>query len=171
MLFLRLVFVISVIDKKTSAAGALSRRNVAPAVANHIAGGQIDIKFASGIEQQARLRFATGAPISVDMRAHLDRIERKFCHQPVVHLRKHHRGLLAGRQVGLVGDDDIEKSSFAKFQQRVGNARQNFKFFQCDRRKRLAVAHESAVDHSIAIQKNGPPRWWARPSHHLVAIC
>src|SRR5579871_928623 len=62
-------FAIAVINEHGLAAGALAGFHVAPAVADDVTRGQVDIPTACGIEEQSGLRFAAGAMIAVVMRA------------------------------------------------------------------------------------------------------
>ncbi len=106
----------------------LTSRDIAPAVAHHEAVTEIDIEFLCSLKQQTGLRLAAGAVISIDMTTNLDRVYGQFGFQSLMQGIKIFTALLAGRDIGLIGNNDVEKSVLAQTAQRGGYAGQQFKF-------------------------------------------
>src|SRR5580658_5796414 len=65
----RTLFGVAVVDENGAAAGAMAGFDVAPAVANDVAGFKIDVPDPGGFEQQAGLGFSAGAAGGVVVRA------------------------------------------------------------------------------------------------------
>lgn len=67
------------------------------------------------------------------------------------------KSLLAGRDIGLIGNYDVQKSVLAQTAQRGGNSGQQLKFRSMRWRVRFAIAHQRAVDYAVAIQEYCAP--------------
>lgn len=78
--------------------------------------------------QQARLRLAAGAAIGIDMAADLESIYGQFLLQLRMQNIKIFTSLLAGRDIRLIGDHNVQKSVLAQTAQCRGNPGQQFEF-------------------------------------------
>src|ERR1700722_16674560 len=63
-------------------------------------------------------------------------------------------GLGAAGDIGLVGDYKQSESVRLQVEQRRRNLGQQFEFFHSGRRKRLAIAHYSAVEDAVAVEED-----------------
>src|SRR5882762_2593563 len=104
------LFAVAVVDEEIRTPRRLARRHVPPAVAHHEAPLEIDAEFAYGLEEHSRLRFAALAAIDVAVVADFDIIEREFIPKTLVNEFDRLDLQLSGGHVGLVGDDDVQKS-------------------------------------------------------------
>ena len=70
------------IDKDRPAARAVSGFHVAPAVSHDVAGWQVDIPSARGVQQQPRPRLAAGAVRGIVVRTNPDVVQIQIALQP-----------------------------------------------------------------------------------------
>ena len=89
------------------------------------------------------------------MAAYPDAVNGKIVHQTGVHCIKHLTTQIAGCDIRLIGDDNVEKARRPHLQQRCRDAWQDFKIIQADRSERFARANEGSVDDAVPIQEDG----------------
>src|SRR5580693_8877759 len=81
---------IPMVDEDGPAAGAVTGLHVAPAIADDVAGRQVNIPIARGIQQQARARLAASAARGIVVRTNADVVQIQVTLQAAVdfsHLR------------------------------------------------------------------------------------
>ena len=71
----------------------------------------------------------------------------------------------SARDVRLVGHDDQQEARLAQRRKRLPDARQNLKFGDAGGRIGLAVAHEGAIEHPVAIEEHGASHGRTADSH------
>ena len=76
--------------------------------------------------------------------------------------------LRAAAYVGLVGDHDEEKFRCLKPRTAVGNVVIEFEILESGRRMGLTVADNGPVEHAVAIEEDGPSRYFVL-SHFVSA--
>src|SRR5688572_30762508 len=149
-------FVVPALYQNRPASGRTPRFDIAPPVANHHRGAEIDIPVARGVSEHARLRFAAGAGVGVGVIADADVIDRERCAQ--VGVDRFHRRLRlpAGADVGLIGDHNDAETRLLQRVHCIGHARQELELGHAPGRIGLAIPDRRAIDHSVAIEKHGP---------------
>jgi len=131
--------------------------HISPAIANHPAFRQINVQFARGAQQHARLRLAAVAigQTLARVKTNLHAVNGKLLDQMRVNCFHEFLFQGAASDIRLVRRNDQQKSGGFQFRAGAGNFGKEFKFIQVSRREWLAVAFQRAVDDTVAIQKNG----------------
>src|SRR5208337_4661668 len=157
------LFGVAVVDEDRATAGAVAGFDVAPTVANNIAGLQIDIPNAGRFEQQARLRLAAGATRGVVVRAEAHAVQLQEALQALVHLGDLFGRDQATRDVRLICDQDQREPSLAQSAAGFANARQQSKIGEGRGRVWFALAQDGAIHDAVAIQKHGTAHYYILP--------
>jgi hypothetical protein len=98
------------VDKHRTAAGCFAGLDIACPVPDHEAGIQTDIELPGGGEDEPWLRLAAGALRLTRVRAHLDEVDGQLAHEGAMHLCDRFWFDQTHTHVGLVCNDDEEKS-------------------------------------------------------------
>jgi|HubBroStandDraft_6_1064221.scaffolds.fasta_scaffold846703_2 hypothetical protein len=159
----RSLFAVVEIDKDGSASRRRPGFDIAGAIPDHVALGEIDPQFPGRIDQHARLRLAAVAVIARGVEACDDRINRHCPAQPRMHLLDDIPGDQTFADVRLVGNDDQHVTRSLEARERFGDAGEEAVIFQPARRKAAAIAEFRNDQHAVTIEKNR-----ARHSHHFV---
>jgi hypothetical protein len=151
--------------------GAGPAVHIAPAVADHPALREVEMKGGGGIVQHARLGLAAASlgvgPALAGRDAGLDaRDGRQQFLQVGVHRRDHGEAQGAAPDIGLVGGDDQHIAGRVEPGTRCDGIRVEREFLQRDRRAGFALAHDGQVQGAIAVEKNCTPR-----SHRTPTLC
>src|SRR6185503_11674122 len=149
--------IVPAIDENRDTSGRASRRDVAPAIANHVAARQGDSELPRGGEHHAGFWFSAVARVSIVVRAYPDVIERKRRTEGGVHCVEGGVRQGAARDLGLVGDNDEKEAGRPKACQCFLNAGKDFQLFDICRRERPAAADDRPVDDAVAIYEDGAP--------------
>src|SRR5882762_2070034 len=104
------LFAVAVVDEEIRTPRRLARPHVPPAVAHHEAPFEVDAEFERGLEQHSRLRFAALTAVGVAVVADFDVIERELVLKTLVNGLDRLDLQLSGGDIGLVRDDDVQKS-------------------------------------------------------------
>ena len=115
------MFAIAVVDENGAATGAVPRLDVAPAVADNIAGGKIDVPALRSLDQQARLRLAAFAVSLVVVRADANVIQLQVVLQAHIYFRDLPGGDCASGDIGLVGDENERETGLAQLAARFAD--------------------------------------------------
>ncbi len=99
------------VDPNGAAACSRACIDVAPTVANQIAPHDIDAVPGSSLEEQAGQGFAAVAAIRIIVVADEKIVEREMGGQEAVYLFDVFAGGGSAADIGLIGDDDQEKSA------------------------------------------------------------
>jgi hypothetical protein len=94
------------IDQECTAPSRVTSDDIAPAIANHEAIGQIDLVYLSRLQEHTGLRLTAIAAILVVVEAGEDRRERQLRGYALVNLLNCFTRLGAARDIRLVGDHD-----------------------------------------------------------------
>lgn len=151
-------FGVTVVDENGLAAGGVAAIDVAPAIADHEAGSEVDVAFGGGAEEHAGRGLAEVGGGVAGVPGDFDAVERKFAEQESVHGFDGFAGLGAAADVGLIGGDDEEKAVLAQQAAGFGDAGEDDEIGERLGRKRFAGAHFGTVQHAIAIEENGAAR-------------
>lgn len=151
-------FGVGVVDEHGLAAGGVAAVDIAPAIADHVAGGEFDPAFRGGAEEHAGGGLAEFRGLVAGVPGDFDAVEGQFAEEESVHGFHGFTGLSAAADIGLVGGDNEKKAVFAQEAAGFGDAGEDIEFGERLRRKRLAVAHFGAVEDAVAIEKDGAAR-------------
>src|SRR5215472_12382974 len=95
-------FAVASIDEDRGAPRSAACLDIAPAIANHEAGLQVDIVPASSLEQQARHGLAARTLIRINMRTDENIIQPHRTSQPTMHCVKFALRQLTGSNIRLI---------------------------------------------------------------------
>jgi hypothetical protein len=159
----RSLLLVAVVDEDGPRAGGASRFDVAPPVADHHAGAEVDVPALRGVHEHAGSGLAARAAVGVVVRADHDLGDR----QPVRHDRVHgvdlRPGAGAARDVGLVRDDDEEPTRVREPATGVAGSGEHDDILGPTGRVGASVADRGGVEHAVAVEEHGPTR---RRRHH-----
>src|SRR5579883_151493 len=158
---------ITEIEKYSTASGLRAGVNVAPAVADHEAGGEIDIEIARRGLEHPRFRLAALAGIGAVMIADVDRVERHGSSQDGMNLFEGFAALSPAGEIGLVGDDNQQESRLAKPHESRPGARRDAELRYRARWIRLPIPNQGCIQDSIPIEEDGASQ--RTPSHFVCA--
>lgn len=103
---LRRTLGIVMVEEDGAAPGGRTGIDVAPAVANQKAVGQVDVVTGGSFQQQSGFRFPAIAGVAVVVPADEEIIERQGGGDGSIHPFDRSAGLVAPSDVGLIGNDD-----------------------------------------------------------------
>src|SRR6185312_13753990 len=136
--------VVAAVDEDGAAAGASAGLDVAPAVADHVAGRQVDRVGLGRLEQEAGVGLAPQAVVAV-LVADQDGGDRHLGQEPVVHRLHHLAALGAAGDVGLIRGADEQEAGVTELPRRPDGAREDLELLQRRRGTGAAVADDGAV--------------------------
>lgn len=149
-------FIVVVVDEHGPAPRRLAAIDVPPAISHHPTASEVDVQCLRRREQHSGLRFAAvtfhGAARVV---ANLDAIDWQRGAHVRVHFFDDRLRLFAATHVGLIGGYNEEKAGQLQSRARFGNTGENLEFGNRGGCVGLAVTDERAIDHAIAVEKNG----------------
>src|SRR5271157_2935002 len=164
----RSALAVSAVDPHRAAAGRLSGFDVAPAVADQKAAGQVRAETRSSFQYQPRLGLAAIASVAVVVRAYQNLVQRQLASQPRANRIHGFGGLCSARHIRLVRHDNQREAPPFQPLQRLRGARHNPHFGCGLRWIRFAVPYDGFVQHAVAVQKDGSLQ---RTDSHLVSAC
>ncbi len=151
-------FAITVINEDRAAAGSVGAVDVAPAIPDEEAFGEIDSVRRGRTLQHAGRRFSAIARIAMScaaVKTNFNPIERgKEGPEILVHGFNDLPGLSAAAHIGLVGHHDEEETGFLQFFATLNDAGIELEILNPSRRIRKSVADHRPVEHSVPIQKD-----------------
>lgn len=144
-----------VVEEDGAAASGVAGVDVAPAVADDEAGGEVDLMAGGACEHESGLGFAAGAIVFVVVIADDEIVEGEGGAEEIVNLFDGGLGLAAAGDVGLVGDDDEEEAGGAETVEGFGGAGEDLHFGSGGGRVGAAIADDGAVEDAVAIEEYG----------------
>jgi len=137
--------------------GRFASRYISVAITHYVAVFYINFPPLRGGEQHAGLGFAAGATGVLAVGTHADVIHRHARPELRMHGLYNSGIHQAIPDVGLIGNDDDEKTGVLEVTHGARGAGQQPEIFQPARRIGFAAAHLGAANHAIAIQKYRTP--------------
>lgn len=166
-------FAVIAIDKDRAATGGVRAIDVAPAIADQKAAGEIDAVSLRRAQQHAGLRFSAIARIAMTcpgMKTNFDSVQRGHSRaQRGVHRFDRLTILRSATNVRLVRHDDQKKPGLFKLPAVFSDVGIKLELAKVRGRKRKPVADHRAVENAVAIEKDGAPVYLVL-SHFVCAV-
>ena len=161
------------VDEDRATTGGMSAIDIAPAIANQEASGQVDIQSCCGAQKHAGLWLAAFARLALRgarVKANFDRVEgRNRGAQFRVHCLDGFAALGSPADIRLIRHDDEKKAS--RFQLRAGadGFRVKLELVDPRGRKGAPVANHWPVEHAIPVQEDRALSYFVL-SHFVCAV-
>lgn len=166
-------FFVPALDEDCAATGCACATDIAPAIADDVACGKVDVQFRRCAENQACPRLATVTRLSIALAGVIANLNAINEWKSRLHFQSHRfngfETLRSAADVGLVRDHNQKKIRSFEPRTSVGNILVKLELVDVRWRVRQSVPDGNAVDYSVAIQKNCSSSYFML-SHFVWAI-
>ena len=156
-------------DPHRAASRAATRFDVAPAVADHVRGGELEIQLAGGTHEHPRFRLAARTSVRVVVIARVQTVEGKRGADRVVDRLDRGARRRPARDVRLVGDDDHAETALVQPLDAARRVRLDAQLGERRRRMRPPVAKDRRVDDAVAVEEDRGAHADRATASHFVA--
>src|SRR5450631_2256511 len=157
-------FSVGAIDEDGPASRGDASLDVAAAIADHVAAGQIDVEFGGAGQQHPWPGFSAIAAVIVVVEAHHKAIDRRdFARNQLIDAFDRFPGRRPACHVGLIRDHDQDEAAILQTLKLCAQTRINFDILDPRRRIRLALSDHRVIQHAVTIEKD-------RPRFHLAGL-